>query len=147
MVRIIERLRNFFGKGKWSWVAACIDCDGYITLNIQNKASGSKAIVYDLAFTSDNEGFSKEFGKKISIGKMVCWKDKRGLHYRWTIRNFSDLKKVLPKIIPYLYLKKQKARILLKYVNLRLRKGASSTCPIRYSDEEYKLVGEFHEKE
>jgi hypothetical protein len=107
----------------WSYIAGIMDTDGSFCVKRQTQNSGTKGIknfryssVIQVTF-ADCKVINFIRGK-ISFGKAYIAENKaaaNGYHYTWNISGFDKGIEFLRNVIPYLFFKKENAKILLKF--------------------------------
>jgi hypothetical protein len=111
---------------EWAYLAGLIDGEGYMNILLHTSPSGRKAgrgYARDFVLTICNTSISllKEMQEKIGFGWICEHKRKRtdaGVN-TFTLRfSHNNLRGILPKIIPYLILKKEPAKIMLESLTL-----------------------------
>lgn len=119
----------------WAYLSGLIDTDGFFTINAREgryfrpMCGIHISDIRCLNYIQEN----------CIIGKTTFAKDKNcksGFIYRWDIHKIQDFKIILPKIIPYLKLKKQQAKLLLNFI---VNKKNCLTCSGKMPEEELQF--------
>ncbi|MCK5608870.1 hypothetical protein KAR91_43760 [Candidatus Pacearchaeota archaeon] len=101
-------------KKDYRYLAGIIDGEGCISINLYNK----QASKYNLRVRVDNTSkelifwIAENFGGKVRFQKSYH-RNYRDI-WRWEI-NYKNLEKLIKKILPYLIIKKEQAKLALKY--------------------------------
>lgn len=139
-----------------TWLAAAIDGEGSVQLNLQNhNARGYRTsqIVPKIRIDNTNPEFCKRAYEITGLGKFRIKDKRRGWQtldsktkvlFTWENRRQNDVKEILIAILPFLIIKKERARVVIDYIELR-QKNRSSGARMRlgertHSPEELKMV-------
>jgi hypothetical protein len=116
-------------EAKWAWVAGVVDADGYVRFTKStNKSVPSRGFRWLVAMqvSSVYREFLNLFKEIVGYGSVSkSWiNQKRGKEQPYCKFSMSSdgLRKVLPRIIPYLTIKKKRAELVLEALSM-LKRG------------------------
>lgn len=113
-------------KTDLAYIAGVIDSDGYIglTRSRENRRT-KKTYSYRPTITiTQTKPQAIALLKDIGLGRFGIKKQQSKKHkslYRWGIYSYRDVKFLIKRILPYLRIKKEQAKILLEYCKHRER--------------------------
>ncbi len=119
----------------WAYLAGLVDTDGFFTISSREgryfrpMAGIHISDIRCLNYIQENCVIGKT---RISQDK-TC---KSGFIYRWDIHKNEDFRVFLPKVIPFLKLKKQQAELLLRFIE---NKKNCLTCSRKMPEEELQF--------
>ena len=100
-----------------SWLAAALDGEGSIVV-CRIKTNGNTAYTLELSLANTVLMFCERAEEFSDVGRI----NRQGLLWRWRCTRQNELVELLPRIIPYLQMKKEKAEVLYYIAKLRLGK-------------------------
>jgi hypothetical protein len=110
-------------ESKWLWLTGIIDCDAYIGLmkvkehRVRTLRRGFRWVPA-MKFQQSNLDFLTEIKTISNAGNISPARQKRGnIHWRCSL-HATQLRILLPKIIPFLIKKRRQAELVLKAVTL-----------------------------
>ena len=120
-----------------AWLAAAIDGEGSITfvtrkMTYRKKDGTCSNYVYHMPYVEICNTVLDfvQHAKNISnIGYIKISKSKNArvkTMFRWIVYNYGDISRLLPVIMPYLIIKREKAKRILTYINFRLTRGKTT---------------------
>jgi len=121
-----------------TWLAAAIDGEGCLSLTFQNHVSATKRrssqIIPHIRIDNTNPEFCKRAYEITGIGHFRIKDKRRGWQtldskhkvlFTWEDRRQNDITDVLTQILPFLIIKRERAQILINYIELRRKNRAS----------------------
>jgi len=112
----------------WGYVAGFLDADGSLTLMKRlNRNKRTSRLEPRITFHNSCKPALEQIQKIIGCGWVSL--DKRKHKYRkkcmytLTVTNFKDISRILCHCLPYLVVKKDRARLLLNFCRIRLAKA------------------------
>jgi hypothetical protein len=137
IANVLEMKVGDLSENEWAYIAGFIDGEG--SLELHKRISRSKVnkfgIYQRISITNTNKDVALWLKQRLGD----CYYSESIFEsgseiYRIVIHNLLDVKKILEGILPYLVVKKQHAKSLLKFCNIRLK----SRRNIR-TEKEYEL--------
>ena len=129
------------------WLACAIDTDGWLSLKIMNH---HKAIYPRICIVNTNLEFLEK-AESVFGGSIIArrhnnpnWKQ----CYTWQVGGLYIILPLLKKIIPYLIIKKNRAKLMLKFCKSRekIRGVTKNRKNISYTKKEWKIYQELKVK-
>lgn len=105
------------------YIAGLFDGEGWISLRPQSKNRYLSSITIQVGM-----GITHPIVKRLHDKFGGCFYIQKGTKkhkpcYRWTLANKPDIKRFLTIIYPYLIIKKEQAKIMLKFITLKTVSG------------------------
>ena len=122
------------------YLAGFIDGEGHLGMRInKDKRTGKFSICVKLCIVNTNEKVIEEIGKLWNRRVIERNNGKENLKlYELKMENVREIKTTLEKIIDYLIVKKQKAKIMINYCTSRINNFSK-----RYTEDELEMVKVF----
>lgn len=123
----LATLRQFRGKALWTAMATMYDAEGCIVLNKSgsNCSKGSQYILR-LQVANTNMEWIEAWAQRLGRGNTYFYPStnpKHSAYGYWCIQKKADVVYILKKILPYLIIKKEQAKLLIEYTEGKFTKG------------------------
>lgn len=131
----------------FSYLAGLVDGEGYVGIRKCSKKNDRSLIPeYKPTLVIANTNYNLMEALKMNFNGSICKKNK-GLNILWKQSysfefNRTEIRKILPKIIPYLIIKKEQARMVMDLFKTYKHCGIGN----KYTPEEIELKENLHIK-
>jgi hypothetical protein len=120
-------LRQFRGKALWTALATLFDAEGCIVLNKSTaNQERSQQYIMRLQVANTNMEWLESWARRIGRGNTYFYPStnpKHSAYGYWCIQKKADVVYILKKILPYLIIKKEQARLLIEFTQGKFTKG------------------------
>jgi len=125
------------------YLAAIIDGEGTISINTGSRPFRQHhPIVY---ITNTSLGLLQYIKKLLGGGNIKPHQNataKRRASWRWRLSGYSNIKMLLEQILPYLFVKKRVAELVIEYTISRLQRGAKWGHHLGLTEREQEIIME-----
>lgn len=122
----LETLRQFRGKALWTALATMYDAEGCIVLNKTHSDRDGTYYIPRLQVANTNMEWIESWAQRIGRGNTYYYPStnpKHSAYGYWCIQRKADVVYILKKILPYLIIKREQARLLIEYIEGKFLKG------------------------
>lgn len=124
-----------------AYIGGLFDGEGNITLAREKTKLSQRGFIIRLEIRVDNTNKNAlDFiSDATHIGRVYTYeKDNRKPLYSWQLRRLADIKALIEQLLPYLIIKRERAKLTIEYCEGRLSKRYHAA----YDERELQLVGE-----
>jgi hypothetical protein len=122
----LETLRQFRGKALWTALATMYDAEGCIVLNKSVAGRHGVQYIMRLQVANTNMEWIEAWHLRMERGNSYFYPStnpKHSAYGYWCIQKKADVVYILKKILPYLNIKKEQAKLLIEFTEGKFNKG------------------------